>query len=74
MGEQLLPDQKRELYQLVERFSDVFSDLPGRTNVISHAIITPPGVRVRERPYQIPESHRVPLRKEVEDMLELGVI
>ncbi len=45
MGEQLLPDQKRELFQLVERFGDVFSDLPGRTNVISHAIITPPGVR-----------------------------
>ncbi|MGH0125867.1 UNVERIFIED_CONTAM: hypothetical protein FKN15_074287 [Acipenser sinensis] len=74
MGEQLLPDQKCELRGLVKQFGDVFSDLPGRTNMIEHAIITPAGVRVRERPYRIPESRRGAVGREVGDMLELGVI
>ncbi|MGH0117755.1 UNVERIFIED_CONTAM: hypothetical protein FKN15_039051 [Acipenser sinensis] len=74
MGEQLLPRQKNELRQLIEEFRDVFSKVPGRTNIIEHAIITPPGVRVRQRPYRIPESRRSVMRREVEDMLELGVV
>ncbi|MGH0185230.1 UNVERIFIED_CONTAM: hypothetical protein FKN15_017326 [Acipenser sinensis] len=74
MGEQLLPDQQRELRRLIEEFSDVFSNTPGRTNLAEYDIISPPGVTVRERPYRIPESRRSGVRKEVWDMLELGVI
>ncbi|XP_058888002.1 uncharacterized protein LOC131738165 isoform X1 [Acipenser ruthenus] len=74
MGEQLVPDQQRELRKLIEEFSDVFSDVPGRTNLVEYDIISPPGVTVRERPYRIPESRRSGVRKEVRDMLELGVI
>ncbi|MGH0149802.1 UNVERIFIED_CONTAM: hypothetical protein FKN15_016115 [Acipenser sinensis] len=74
MGEQLVPDQQRELRELIEEFSDVFSDVPGRTNLVEYDIISPPGVTVRERPYRIPESRRSGVRQEVCDMLELGVI
>ncbi|MBN3286867.1 NYNRI protein, partial [Polyodon spathula] len=74
MGEQLTPDQREEVSNLIKMFSDVFSNVPGRTHLIEHAIITPPGLRVRQRPYRIPESRRDSVRREVECMLKLGVI
>ncbi len=50
--------QKGELQHLIGQFSDVFSPLPGQTNVIQHDIQTPPGVIVRQRPYRVPEARR----------------
>ncbi|KAL1250905.1 hypothetical protein QQF64_018701 [Cirrhinus molitorella] len=66
--------QKTELQHLVGQFSDVFSILPGRTNVITHDIRTPPGVIVRQRPYRVPEDRRQAIEEEIQEMLKLGVI
>lgn len=74
MGEQLSPHQVQELKELLSRNRDVFSDQPGRTEVITHDIVTEPGKRVRLRPYRIPEARREALRNEVRSMPEMGVI
>ena len=74
IGDELAPDQKREVKELLERNRDRFSELPGRTHAISHDIHTSPGQVVRQRPYRIPEARRVAIKKEVEIMLKLGVI
>ncbi|KAJ8346383.1 hypothetical protein SKAU_G00277840 [Synaphobranchus kaupii] len=54
----------QELKELISRNRDVFSDQPGRTNVIAHDIITEPGKKVRLRPYRIPETRREAVRDE----------
>ncbi len=66
--------QKGELQHLVGQFSDVFSSLPGQTNVLQHDIRTPPGVVVRQRPYRVPEARRQAIEEEVQQMLKLGVV
>ncbi|KAI2644624.1 Retrovirus-related Pol polyprotein [Labeo rohita] len=66
--------QKGELQHLIGQFSDVFSPLPGRTNVLQHDIQTPPGVVVRQRPYRVPEARQQAIEDEVQQMLKLGVI
>ncbi|KAL1282357.1 hypothetical protein QQF64_001160 [Cirrhinus molitorella] len=71
---ELAAGQKTELQHLVGQFSDVFSTRPGQTNVIEHEIRTPPGVVVRQRPYQVPEARRTAIESEIQDMLKLGVI
>ncbi len=65
---------KGELQHLIGQFSDVFSPLPGQTNVIQHDIQTPPGVIVRQRPYRVPEARRRAIEGEIHQMLKLGVI
>ncbi len=65
---------KGELQHLIGQFSDVFSSLPGQTNVLQHDIRTPPGVIVRQRPYRVPEARRQAIEEEVQQMLKLGVI
>ncbi len=66
--------QKGELQHLIGQFSDVFSPLPGQTNIIQHDIQTPPRVIVRQRPYQVPEARRRAIEEEIHQMLKLGVI
>ncbi|KAJ8369324.1 hypothetical protein SKAU_G00093520 [Synaphobranchus kaupii] len=64
MGKHLSPHQVQELKDLIIHNRDVFSDQPGRTNVIAHDIITEPGKRVRLRPYRILETRREAVRDE----------
>ncbi len=71
----LLSDaQKKDLHHLIGQFSDVFSPIPGRTQVLQHDVRTPPGTVVRQRPYRVPEARRHAIKEEVQEMLRLGVI
>ncbi len=71
---ELSAGQKAELQHLVGQFSDVFSAVPGKTQVLQHHIRTPPGVVVKQRPYRIPEARRQAIEDEIQQMLKLGVI
>ncbi len=75
MGEQLLPDQQRDLPVNWRVQGCFFLMCPAeRTNLVEHAIITSPGITVRERLYRITESLQSGISEEVQAMLELGVI
>jgi hypothetical protein len=74
VGEQLSPSQTQDMKEVVLQHLDVFSERPGRTATVSHVIRTEPGVRVRLRPYRIPEARRAAIRAEVISMLQMGVI
>ena len=74
IGEDLSPRQRQEVRELLLRYQDRFSELPGRTNMLRHDIITDPGQVVRQRPYRIPEARRAAIKEEVGKMLDLGVI
>ena len=51
-GEALTYDQNREL-QMVQRFSEIFSDRPGDTNLAEHWIDLTSDVPVRQTPYLV---------------------
>uniref|UniRef100_A0A9J8AFX2 Integrase catalytic domain-containing protein n=1 Tax=Cyprinus carpio carpio TaxID=630221 RepID=A0A9J8AFX2_CYPCA len=74
MNPELSAGQKAELQHLIGQFSDVFSSVPGRTSVLQHDIKTPPGVVVKQRPYQIPEACRRFIEEEIQHILKLGVV
>ncbi len=73
-GDHLSPSQLTDVARLQTEFADVFSPLPGRTNLIQHHIETEPGVVVRSRPYWLPEHKKKVVHLELEAMLEMGVI
>ncbi len=62
------------LQHLIGQFSDVFSSVPGKTQLVRHNIKTPPGVIVKQRPYRFPEARRQAIEEEIQQMLKLGVI
>ncbi len=73
-GDHLSPSQLTDVARLQTEFADVFSPLPGRTNLIQHHIEMEPGVVVRSRPYWLPEHKKKVVHLELEAMLEMGVI
>ncbi len=73
-GDHLSPRQLTDVAKLQAEFADVFSPLPGRTDLIHHYIETIPGEVARSHPYRLPEHKKKVVQDELEAMLELGVI
>lgn len=70
-----LPEQQREeMERLLEEFSDVLQNRPGRTDVAEHHIETDTASPVRQAPYRIPYAQREEMKKEVERMEKMGVV
>ncbi len=57
-GDHLSPSQSTDVSRLQAEFADVFSPMPGRTNLIQHHIETEPGVEVHSWPYRLPEHKK----------------
>ena len=73
-GEELTREQMKELQALLNNFSSVFSDKPGRTNMAEHSIVTDQTLPVRRPPYRLPHAYKELVKKELEDMLENDII
>ncbi|KAK3732965.1 hypothetical protein RRG08_002574 [Elysia crispata] len=73
-GEALTYDQNRELQMMVQRFSEIFSDCPGDTNLTEHRIDLTSDVPVRQTPYHVPFALKSSLKKELQQMENLGII
>ncbi len=67
----LSPSQLTDVAKLQAKFSDVFSPLPGRTNLIQHHIETEPGIVVCSLPYRFPEHKKKLDQTELEAMLKM---
>lgn len=65
---------EQQLRDLVYKYSVVFTDKPGTCDLVEHHINLTSDVPVRSKPYPIPYHVRESLKKDIEEMLELGVI
>ena len=74
LGDELPEDQRRVLMDLVQRYPDVLTDMPGETDVIQHQIRLTDDTPIRCKPYPLPYAMREELRNEVDTMLEMGVV
>ena len=64
----------RKVKQMLEEFSDVLTDLPGRTNLIEYEMKLTTTDPIRSKPYAVPHAKRDLLKQEIEKMLRMGVI
>ena len=73
-GKELQSEQLVELKSLLDRYSQTFTDIPKRTNVIECEIKLTTDDPVRSSPHKVPYSVREVIRKEVSNMLDMSVI
>ncbi|XP_065939102.1 uncharacterized protein [Magallana gigas] len=73
-ADRLTPDQLETAKSLCDSFSDVFTDIPGMTNLVEHKIVVTSSEPVRVKPYPIPFSTEKTVTEEVQKMLQLNVI
>ena len=68
LGENLNLEQKSQLKDLMDEFSEIFSDIPRTTNLAEHQIHLTSNVPVKCKPYAIPYSLRESLKKDIQEM------
>ena len=74
LGEDLSENQRRMLKDLTRRYPDVFTDMPGETNVIQRRVKLTDDTPICCKPYPLPYAVSEELRNEVDSMLEMGVV
>ena len=67
-------DQLQQLRELLDEYSDIFTELPGNTYLINHEIKVGHPKPVRSKPYPVPFATRGAMQVEVDKMLSLDVI
>ena len=73
----LTDQQKKQVKQLLEEFESVFSRSAtdyGRTELIKHQIDTGTAHPIKQPPRRIPRHLRVDVNKEIDSMLDNGII
>jgi hypothetical protein len=74
LGEKLSETQRKELLTLLEEFQDIFSDVPGKTDLIEVDIKLERDEDIKLRPYPVPLALREELGAEIDSMLKLDII
>lgn len=67
-------DQIQSVNALVADYDDVFSTVPGTTHLITHEIVTETTSAVKGNTFSIPYHMREKVDKEIQEMLQLGII
>ena len=73
-GDNLTEEQRAEFIDLASQFQSLFTEAPGTTSLAQHHIKLTSDQPVRSRPYPVPYSLRVSLKKDITDMMTMGVI
>ena len=73
-GPNLTDEQQTEFTDLAKQFTNLFTEAPGTTDLVQHHIKLTSDEPVRSRPYPVPYSMRESLRKDIADMIKMGVI
>ena len=73
-GPNLTDEQRNEFTDLAKQFMNLFTEAPGITDLVQHHIKLISDEPVRSRPYPVPYSIRKSLRKDIADMIKMGVI
>ncbi|KAK3781801.1 hypothetical protein RRG08_026983 [Elysia crispata] len=73
-GEALTNGRNRELQLMVQRFSEIFSDRPGDTNLAEHQIDLTFDVPVHQTPYPVPFALKSSLKKGLQQMQDVWII
>ena len=73
-GPNLTDEQRNEFMDLAKQFTNLFTEAPGATDLVQHHIKLISDEPVRSRPYPVPYSIRESLRRDIADVIKMGVI
>ena len=73
-GPNLTDEQRNEFLDLAKQFTNLFTEAPGATDLVQHHIKLISDELVRSRPYPVPYSIRESLKRDISDMIKMGVI
>ena len=71
----LTKSQQSELLDLLDCYSECFTDVPGYSNVISHSITLKEGFRPKRLPaYRVPERLKPMVDRQIQEILDNNIV
>ena len=67
-------EQRAEVNELLETYSDVLKNTPGRTTLTEHRIETKDARPIQQVPYRLPHAYKDKVLEELKLMREEGII
>lgn len=67
-------NEKEQLAQLMEKYAEIFSDIPGKSKFIQHHIKLTTDNPIKIKPYPVPIHYQDKVNKEIEELEKLGII
>ena len=74
LGLGLTKSQEANVWRVLGAYDSVFTDVPGKSNVIQHQILLTDSTPIRSKPYPLPYAIRENLKTEIQEKLDLGII
>ena len=74
ISDRLDEEQTRQVRQLVYEYRDIFTDIPKVTNLGEHSITLTSSEPIRGKAYPLPHAMKEILDKELDTMLNMGII
>ena len=74
INEELSISQQQQMEGLLGEYRDVLSSIPGKIGLVKHKIDVGDAKPIKQRPYRLPWVHREAVKKELDMMLEHGII
>lgn len=74
INENLKPEETKQLKNLINEYKLIFSNIPGDTNLKEHSINLTSDEPVVCKPYPVPFTIRDNLKKNMEEMEQMGII
>lgn len=71
----LAPPQRQQVLDLLDKYPEVFSDVPGLCTVTQHEIPILDSFKPKSlRPYRVPQQYQSEVSRQIKELLELGFI
>ena len=74
ISDELTDEQRKEVKELLAKYPDVLTSIPGKTELLKHDIKLSTAEPVRSKGHPIPYKTREIMESEIDEMIELGVI
>ena len=74
LDEHLTAEQKKQAWDLLGKFQEVLTEVPGRTQLAEFQVSLVDERPVRTKPYPLPHAKQEAVKEELREMQELGVI
>jgi len=74
IGRQLTEQQQRQLADLLSEYSGVFTEIPGKCDLVQHQIQLTDDRPIWQPQYRFPEGLKDAIESEIHSMLEQGII
>ena len=74
VGAELNGEQRNEVLEVLRRYEEIFTKIPGKASVIEHKIDLTDDRRIRCKPYPLPYAKRGEIREEINNMMDTGIV